>query len=153
MAAILVAGRSGAAITAEVGTMKVNEEIDALTLLGINPIEYLGVPRLYAATITQPLLGVSAAVVGIAGGFVIALTVLDINLTAYFAETLTAVFTADLLFNIYKSVVFGWIIVAVGLFYGLQVDGGAEGVGRATTNSVVTSIFLIIVADCAFSFI
>jgi len=153
MAAILVAGRSGAAITAEVGTMKVNEEIDALTLLGINPIEYLGVPRLYAATITQPLLGVSAAVVGIAGGFVIALTVLDINLTAYFAETLTAVFTADLLFNIYKSVVFGWIIVAVGLFYGLQVDGGAEGVGRATTSSVVTSIFLIIVADCAFSFI
>jgi len=153
MAAILVAGRCGAAITAEIGTMKVNEEVDALTLLGINPVEYLGVPRLYAVTITQPLLGVAAAVVGIAGGFVIALTVLGLNLTSYYNQTLTAVFTADLVFNLYKSATFGWIIVTVGLFYGLQVEGGAKGVGRATTNSVVTSIFLIIVADCAFSFI
>jgi phospholipid/cholesterol/gamma-HCH transport system permease protein len=153
MAAILVAGRSGAAITAEIGTMRVNEEVDALTLLGVNPIEYLGVPRVYAATITQPLLGVLAALVGIAGGFVVALTVLGINGAAYFNETLTAVFASDLLFNVAKSCVFGWIIVVVGLFYGLRVSGGAEGVGRATTRSVVTSIFLIIVADCVFSFV
>ena len=133
--------------------MKVNEEVDALTLLGINPIEYLGVPRLYAVTITQPLLGVAAAVVGIAGGFIVAMAVLDLNLASYFAETLTAVFIADLMFNIYKSIAFGWIIVSVGLYYGLHVEGGAEGVGRATTSSVVTSIFLIIVADCAFSFV
>lgn len=153
MAAILVAGRCGAAITAEIGTMRVNEEIDALQLIGVNPIEYLGVPRVYAALITQPLLGVLAALVGIAGGFVIALTVLGINATAYFNETLTAVFTEDLVFNVVKSAVFGWIIVAVGLFYGFKVSGGAEGVGRATTRSVVMSIFLIIVADCAFSFV
>jgi len=153
MAAILVAGRSGAAITAEIATMRVNEEIDALQLLGVNPIEYLGVPRVYAAAITQPLLGVIAAIVGICGGFVVALTVLDINGSAYFNETLTAVFTGDLLFNVAKSVVFGWIIVVVGVFYGMKVSGGAEGVGRATTRSVVMSIFLIIVADCAFSFV
>jgi phospholipid/cholesterol/gamma-HCH transport system permease protein len=153
MAAILVAGRSGAAITAEIGTMRVNEEVDALTLLGVNPIEYLGVPRVYAATITQPLLGVLAALVGIAGGFVVALTVLGINGTAYFNETLTAVFAGDLVFNVVKSAVFGWIIVVVGLFYGFRVAGGAEGVGRATTRSVVASIFLIIVADCIFSFV
>jgi phospholipid/cholesterol/gamma-HCH transport system permease protein len=152
MAAILVAGRSGASITAEIGTMKVNEEIDALTLLGVSPIEYLGVPRAYAAVVTQPLLGVLAALVGIAGGFVVALTALGLNADAYFNETLTAVFPADLVFNIMKSAVFGWIIAAVGLFYGLRVSGGAEGVGRATTRSVVASIFLIIVADCAFSF-
>jgi phospholipid/cholesterol/gamma-HCH transport system permease protein len=153
MAAILVAGRSGAAITAEIGTMRVNEEVDALTLLGVNPIEYLGVPRLYAVTITQPLLGVLAALVGIAGGFLVALTVLGINGAAYFNETLTAVFTSDLGFNVAKSAVFGWIIVVVGLFYGFRVSGGAEGVGRATTRSVVASIFLIIVADCIFSFV
>ena len=153
MAAIIVAGRSGAAITAEVATMRVNEEVDALTLLGVNPIEYLGVPRVYAVAITQPLLGVLAAIVGIAGGFVVALTVLGINGVAYFNETLTAVFTGDLVFNVVKSAAFGWIIVVVGLFYGLRVSGGAEGVGRATTRSVVMSIFLIIVADCAFSFV
>lgn len=153
MAAILVAGRCGAAITAEIGTMKVNEEIDALTLLGLSPIEYLGVPRVWAVTVTQPLLGVASAMTGIVGGFIIAVTVLDLNFAAYYHESLTAVFLADLAFNFYKSVVFGWIIVVVGLFYGFKVEGGAEGVGRATTNSVVMAIFLIIVADCVFSFV
>ncbi len=153
MAAIIVAGRSGAAITAEIGTMQVNEEIDALKLIGVNPIQYLAVPRAYAATITQPMLGVMAAIVGIFGGFLIGLFSLDISGNAFLSELLTAVFVEDLVFNIYKSVSFGWIIVVVGTYYGLQVSGGAEGVGRATTHSVVTSIFLIIVADCAFSFI
>ncbi|MCU0662026.1 MAG: MlaE family lipid ABC transporter permease subunit [Myxococcota bacterium] len=153
MAAILVAGRSGAAITAEIGTMKVNEELDALRLLGLSPIEYLGVPRVLAASVTQPLLGVAGAITGIAGGFIIALTVLDLNYSAYYNESLTAVFVADVAYCLYKSAVFGWIIVVVGLYYGFRVEGGAEGVGRATTNSVVMSIFLIIIADCAFSFI
>ena len=94
-----------------------------------------------------------AALVGIAGGFLVALTVLGINGPAYFNETLTAVFASDLVFNVVKSAVFGWIIVVVGLFYGFRVSGGAEGVGRATTQSVVTSIFFIIVADCIFSFV
>ena len=153
MAAILVAGRSGAAITAEIGTMQVNEEIDALKLIGVNPLQYLAVPRLYAVTLTQPMLGVMAAIVGILGGFIIGMVSLDLSGNAFLTELLTAVFVDDLLFNIYKSVVFGWIIVVVGVYYGIQVSGGAEGVGRATTHSVVTSIFLIIVVDCAFSFI
>ncbi len=152
MAAILVAGRSGAAITAEVGTMRVTEEIDALELIGINPIQYLAVPRIYAVTITQPLLGVSAAVIGILGGMVIAVLYLEISIVAFTQEAIGSLVLGDVVHNVVKSMVFGIIIVSVGVFYGLRVKGGAEGVGKATTNSVVTSIFLIIMADCAFSF-
>jgi phospholipid/cholesterol/gamma-HCH transport system permease protein len=153
MAAILVAGRSGAAITAEIGTMQVNEEIDALKLIGINPLQYLAVPRFYAVTLTQPMLGVMGAMIGIFGGFLIGLFSLDISGNAFLSELLSAIFMDDLIFNMYKSVIFGWIIVVVGVYYGMRVSGGAEGVGRATTHSVVTSIFFIIVADCVFSFI
>jgi phospholipid/cholesterol/gamma-HCH transport system permease protein len=153
MAAILVAGRSGAAITAEIGTMQVNEEIDALKLIGINPLQYLAVPRFYAVTLTQPMLGVMGAMIGIFGGFLIGLFSLDISGNAFLSELLSAIFMDDLIFNVYKSVVFGWIIVVVGVYYGMRVSGGAEGVGRATTQSVVTSIFFIIVVDCVFSFV
>ncbi len=153
MAAIIVAGRSGAAITAEIGTMQVNEEIDALKLIGVNPIQYLAIPRIYAVTITQALLGITAAFVGILGGYVIAMTSLGITASAYLVETLSAVMLDDLIFNLYKSIVFGWIIVTVAVYFGIRVSGGAEGVGRATTNSVVVSIFAIIVADCIFSFV
>jgi phospholipid/cholesterol/gamma-HCH transport system permease protein len=152
MAAILVAGRSGAAITAEIGTMKIAEEIDALKLIGIKPIQYLAVPRTYAVVITQALLGVTAAIVGIIGGLIIGVTYLDLSVTAFVVEAVSSLALGDLLHNLSKSMVFGLIIVVVGVFYGLRVEGGAEGVGRATTNSVVMSIFLIIVADCAFSF-
>ena len=152
MAAILVAGRSGAAITAEIGTMRVNEEIDALELIGIHPIQYLAVPRIYAVAITQPLLGVSAAIVGIAGGLIIGLFYLDISVAAFVHEAIASLVLGDLIHNVVKSAVFGVVIVAVGVFYGMRVRGGAEGVGRATTSSVVTSIFSIIVVDCIFSF-
>jgi phospholipid/cholesterol/gamma-HCH transport system permease protein len=152
MAAILVAGRSGAAITAEIGTMKVNEEIDALKLLGINPIQYLAVPRFYAITIAQPLLGVLSALMGIVGGYLIAVLYLGLNSASFVNQTLGAVGVNDLTFNLIKSVVFGWLIVVVGVHYGMQVSGGAAGVGRATTNSVVVAIVLIIIADCLFSF-
>jgi phospholipid/cholesterol/gamma-HCH transport system permease protein len=152
MAAILVAGRSGAAITAEIGTMKVNEEIDALKLLGINPIQYLAVPRFYAITIAQPLLGVISALAGIMGGWVIAVTYLGLNSSSFMNQLLLAMGTNDLVFNLVKSMVFGWLIVIVGVHYGFQVSGGAAGVGRATTNSVVVAIVMIIFADCLFSF-
>ncbi|MFO8072200.1 MAG: MlaE family lipid ABC transporter permease subunit [Polyangia bacterium] len=152
MAAILVAGRCGAAITAEIGTMQVTEEIDALKLIGINPIQYLAVPRVYAVAITQPLLGVSAAVVGILGGMVIALFYLDVSIIAFTQEAIASLVFGDVVHNVVKSMVFGIVIMSVAVFYGLRVKGGAEGVGRATTNSVVTSIFMIIVVDCAFSF-
>ena len=152
MAAILVAGRSGAAITAEIGTMKVNEEIDALELLGINPVQYLAVPRFYAVTIAQPLLGVMSALAGIIGGWVIAVTYLGLNSSSFINQLLLAMGVNDLVFNLIKSMVFGWLIVIVGVHYGFQVSGGAAGVGRATTNSVVVAIVMIIFADCLFSF-
>lgn len=153
MAAILVAGRSGSAITAEIGTMQVAEEIDALRLIGINPVQYLAVPRIYAVVITQALLGISAAVVGTFGGFVIAVSYLDLSPAAFFNEAVSSLVMGDLFHNLSKSMVFGFIIVSVGVFYGLRVSGGAAGVGKATTNSVVMSIFLIIVADCIYSFL
>jgi phospholipid/cholesterol/gamma-HCH transport system permease protein len=153
MAAILVAGRSGAAITAEIGTMRVTEELDAMKLIGINPIQYLAVPRVYAVVITQAFLGVTSAVIGIVGGLIIAIYFLNLSVTAFMVEAIGSLTVNDLLHNLSKSIVFGVIIVVVGVFFGLKVKGGAEGVGRATTSSVVTSIFLIILADCAFSFI
>lgn len=153
MAAILVAGRSGSAITAEISTMKVNEELDALQLMGVNPIQFLAAPRIYAITFTQPMLSVASAFTGIGGGLFIAMTMLDLSSASYFNETLTAIFIDDLFFNIYKSIAFGWIIVTVAVYYGLRVSGGAEGVGRATTSSVVVAIAAIIVADAAFSFL
>lgn len=152
MAAIIVAGRSGAAVTAEIGTMQVNEEVDALRLIGINPIQYLVVPRVFAVMIAQGMLGITSAMVGIFGGFVIAVTSLQLSPMAFINEALTALVMMDVINNLIKSSIFGFLIVTVGAFYGIRVSGGAEGVGRSTTNSVVTSIFLIIVADCLYSF-
>jgi phospholipid/cholesterol/gamma-HCH transport system permease protein len=152
MAAIIVAGRSGAAITAEIGTMQVNEEIDALRLIGINPVQYLVVPRVLAVMIAQGMLGITSAMVGIFGGFVIAITKLDLSPMAFINESLTSLLPIDVANNLIKSAIFGFLIVTVGSYYGIRVSGGAEGVGRATTNSVVTSIFLIIIADCLYSF-
>lgn len=152
MAAIIVAGRSGAAITAEIGTMQVNEEIDALRLIGINPVQYLVVPRVFAVMLAQAMLGITSAMVGIFGGFIIAITSLDLSPMAFINEALTSLVTMDVINNLLKSSIFGFLIVTVGAFYGIRVSGGAEGVGRSTTNSVVTSIFLIIVADCIYSF-
>lgn len=152
MAAIIVAGRSGAAITAEIGTMQVNEEVDALRLIGINPVQYLIVPRVFAVMLAQAMLGITSAMVGIFGGFVIAITQLDLSPMAFINEALTSLVAMDVVNNLLKSSIFGFIIVTVGSFYGIRVSGGAEGVGRSTTNSVVTSIFLIIVADCIYSF-
>lgn len=153
MAAIIVAGRSGAAITAEIGTMRVNEEIDALTLIGINPIQYLVVPRATAVVIAQAFLGITAAVVGIFGGFIIAVVSLELSPAAFLNQSTEALVLKDVINNLTKSGIFGFIIVTVGAFYGMRVSGGAAGVGKATTNSVVSSIFLIIVADCIYSLI
>jgi phospholipid/cholesterol/gamma-HCH transport system permease protein len=153
MAAILVAGRSGAAITAEIGTMQVNEEVDALRLIGIRPIQYLVVPRVLSVMIAQSFLGITAAIVGMFGGFIIAISALELSPMAFLNQSIEALVLMDVVNNITKSAIFGFIIVTVGSFYGLRVSGGAEGVGRSTTNSVVTSIFLIIVADCVYSLI
>ena len=116
MAATLVAGRSGAAITAEIGTMRVTEELDAMKLIGINPIQYLAVPRIYAVVITQAFLGVTSAVVGIVGGLVIAMYYLDLSVAAFVVEAVGSLTVDDLLHNLSKSMIFGVIIVVVGVF-------------------------------------
>jgi phospholipid/cholesterol/gamma-HCH transport system permease protein len=151
MTAILVAGRSGSSIAAEMSTMKVAEEIDALTVMGLDPISWLAVPRLMAITLTLPLLTALADFLGVLGGFFVGVLYLDLSPVAFLRQMLDALSVGDLSTGLLKSVAFAWGIGTIGLFYGFRVHGGAAEVGRATTASVVASIFYIIVADCLFS--
>ncbi len=151
MTAILVAGRSGSSIAAEIATMQVSEEVDALKVMGIDPIEFLAVPRLLGLVLVMPLLTVLADVVGILGGFLVGVFYLDIAGTTFLHQALSALSPFDLVTSIIKSVAFAYGIGLIGLFYGTRVRGGASEVGRTTTASVVASIFYIIVADCFFS--
>ncbi len=153
MTAILVAGRSGASIAAEIGVMKVGEEIDALRAMGLQPVRYVLVPKLVAMTVSLPALSVYAVAIGIAGGFAVAWAYLDIGATAFWNEMLRSLFLKDVLTGLSKTVVFGWIIVFVAGWQGFRAQGGAQAVGRVTTASVVASLFWVIVADAAFSVI
>ncbi|MFC2150575.1 ABC transporter permease [Calditrichota bacterium] len=147
MTAILLAGRSGAAIAAEIAAMTVSEEIDALKVMGLNPVRYVVVPKVWGILITGPLLAVMATVVGIAGGFVVAISALDLSPQAYILEVADALYFLDILSGFVKSIVFAVLIVILAAFYGFRVQGGPVGVGRATTSSVVAAIFAVIVAD------
>lgn len=153
MTAILVAGRSGSSIAAEIATMKVAEEVDALQTMGLDPVEFLALPRLLALLATMPLLTVLADLLGILGGFLVGVFYLDISATAFLNQTLDSLGPKDLLTGLLKSLAFAWGIGLIGLFYGFKVRGGAAEVGRTTTSSVVAAIFYIIVADCLFSVI
>ncbi len=145
--AILVAGRSGSAITAEIATMKVSEEIDALTVMGVDPLPYLIVPKLYALIIALPLLTVFANVIGIIGGAVIGVTYLDLAPLPFFNEVISALRYKEIFTGIFKSFTFALIILLTATYFGFKAKGGAEGVGKVTTGSVVASIFFVIVAD------
>ena len=145
--AIMVAGRSGSAIAAEIATMQVSEEIDALKVMGIDPLPYLVVPKIYAITMTLPLLTMFANALGIFGGMVIGYTYLDIEFLPFFNEVLSVLRYKEVFISLLKSIVFAWIIVTTGAYFGFKVKGGAEGVGRVTTASVVFSIFWVIIAD------
>lgn len=149
--AIVVAGRSGSAIAAEIASMKVQEEIDALRVMGINPLAFLVAPRLLALLIVLPLLTAMADLVGILGGMLCASVTLDIPVHQYLSNCQEAVVMRDFVTGLVKAVVFAGLIATVGAFCGLEVEGGAEGVGKATTRSVVLSIFLVIVADLVFT--
>lgn len=151
MVAILVSGRSGSSLAAEIATMKVSEEIDALSVMGLEPTDFLVVPRLLAITLMVPLLTVLADVLGMLGGFLVGVVYLDIAWNAFLAKMIGALAPFDLVSGLIKSVVFGYGIGLIGLFYGFRVHGGASEVGRTTTSSVVASIFFIIVANCFFS--
>jgi len=153
MTAIILAGRSGSAIAAELGTMKVSEEVDALVAMGLDPVEFLALPRIMAMAIMLPCLTTLADVVGILGGVIVAWASLGIPVANYLEQTLNALQLKDLFSGLLKSWVFAGIIAGVGCYQGFKVEGGAEGVGRRTTASVVTSIFLIIAADLVFTLI
>lgn len=153
MTAILVAGRSGSAFAAELGTMKVSEEIDALRSMGFDPFKFLVLPRVFAVTFSIPFLTMFGNLAGILGGMISGLAILDITTTGYFTELQIAVNLGDLTSGLLKSIIFGYLVAGIGCFRGLQVKGGAEGVGTATTISVVSGIFAIIIADTIFTFI
>ena len=151
MTAILITGRSGSAITAEIGTMKVNEEVDALEVMGINPIKYLVAPKFLAMLVSVPCVTVLAMLIMVAGGLVAAVYVVGVPAFIYVDQSLGALYGKDLLTGLVKSVFFALAICWVGVYRGFQVEGGAEGVGRQTTSSVVTAIFLIILIDLLFT--
>ncbi|MBI5873052.1 MAG: ABC transporter permease [Candidatus Omnitrophica bacterium] len=149
--ALIVAGRSGAGITAELGTMSVTEQVDALATLGSNPIKYLVVPRYLSLTFVMPILTIFANAVGIYGGYLICVYRLSIRSSMYMNMTFQSLVYKDLYTGLIKTVFFGMIIALVACYEGLNVRGGAEGVGKATTKSVVNTFILIIVADCFFT--
>jgi len=151
LTALVVAGRVGASITAELGTMKVTEQIDALETLATNPIKYLVVPRFVALIIMLPLLTVYAVSVGIAGGYIVGVFKLHIGSNMYINMTTSPLGIKDLYTGLLKSIIFAVIIAIVSCYEGFRTSGGAEGVGRSTTLSVVTSFILIIAADCLFT--
>lgn len=153
MTAILVAGRSGSRFAAEIGTMKVSEEIEALRAMGFNPIFFLVIPRILSVVLTIPFLLMIGNLAGIFGGLISALSILNITTVGYFTELRIGVNLGDILSGLLKTSIFGFIIGTIGCYRGLQVRGGAESVGTYTTISVVSSIFGIIIADTLFTFI
>ncbi|MGC4066785.1 MAG: ABC transporter permease [Polyangiaceae bacterium] len=151
MTAIIVCGRSGAAFAAELGTMKVDEEVDALRALGLPPFGWLVVPRVLALVFVLPPLTLLADFVGIAGGLVVAAVDLDVPPMGYFNETLIAITPWDLVSGLIKSVAFAFAIALIACQQGLATTGGAEGVGKRTTTSVVTTLFVLVALDATFT--
>ncbi|MBN3038168.1 MAG: ABC transporter permease [Candidatus Omnitrophica bacterium] len=146
--ALVVAGRVGSAITAEISSMKVNEQIEALDTMAINPVRFLAVPRFLGLLVMMPCLTILADVMGMLGGFIIGYFSLKINPGLYMNMTVKFLLLKDIYTGLFKSMIFGVIIAIVGCYEGLNASGGAEGVGRSTTVSVVSSFILIILADC-----
>lgn len=153
MTAIIVAGRSGSAYAAEIGTMKINEEVDALFTMGFDPTRFLVVPKIIASVIVVPLLTLFSDVFAIAGGLIVGILTLDLTANAYMTQTLKTLALFDVFLGFFKSIVFALLISWVGCLRGFQVKGGASSVGQATTSAVVSGIFLIILFNSAFSVI
>jgi phospholipid/cholesterol/gamma-HCH transport system permease protein len=151
MTAIIVAGRSGSAFAAEIGTMKVSEEVDALFTMGFDPTRFLVVPKLLAALIVVPLLTLFSDLFAMLGGLLVGVSMLDLTAGAYVTQTINTLEPFDVFWGVLKSAVFALLIAWIGCFRGFRVAGGAAGVGQATTSAVVSSIFLIILTDSVFS--
>lgn len=151
MTAIILCGRSGAAFAAELGSMEVSEEVDALRTMGLGPIRYLVLPRALALFLAIPILVLLADVVGILGGLVVGLMSLDLTIIGYLRETEKAISLWDVYSGVIKSGVFGVAIALISCQQGLATTGGAEGVGRRTTSAVVTTFFVLVLLDAAFT--
>lgn len=145
--ALMVTGRAGSAIAAEIGTMRVTEQIDALTVMAINPVQYLAVPRIIAGLVMLPLLTVLSDFVGMIGGYLVGVKLLGINGGIFMNKVYELVELDDIYNGLVKAAVFGVILTLVGCYKGFYTTGGAEGVGRATTESVVLSSVLILASD------
>ena len=153
MTAIVVSGRSGSSIAAEIATMKFTEEIDALHTMGLDPLRMVAVPKLWAMVLTVPLLTTCADFVGLFGGALVGIFSLDLSPTTFVTRLTDALVLKDILTGLLKSVTFGWIITVIAVHHGLGFRGGAAGVGQATTAAVVSSLFGIIVLDLAWGLI
>ena len=149
--AIVVIGRSGSAFAAEIGTMKVSEEIDALETMAISPIRFLVAPKFLAMAVMLPCLTIWANVMGNLGGSLFGVAQADFTLVRYIKASIDSLFLRDIVTGLIKSVMFGITIAAVGCFEGLSTGGGAEQVGRSTTRAVVMSIFLVVAVDLLFT--
>jgi phospholipid/cholesterol/gamma-HCH transport system permease protein len=147
LAGLMVAGRVGAAMAAEIGTMRVTEQIDALSTLSTNPMKYLVAPRIIAGVLTLPLLVLVGDIIGVMGGYLVGVYRLDFNPSAYVQQTWAFVETLDVMSGLVKAAVFGFIVTLMGCYHGYNSRGGAQGVGIATTNAVVSSAILILVAN------
>ncbi len=147
LAGLMVAGRVSSAMAAELGTMRVTEQIDALTTLSTDPYKYLIAPRILAAVITMPLLVIVANIIGILGGFIIATEKLDFNPTTYLNVTMNFLEMTDVNSSLVKAAIFGFFIALMGCYHGYNSKGGAEGVGKATTNAVVSTFILILLSN------
>src|SRR5690349_2082020 len=147
LVAVIVIGRSGSAVTAELGTMKVGEEIEALKVMAINPVRFLVVPRVLAMMVMLPALTIFGDCVGIIGGWTICRFALDFSTASFIVRATESSTTWDLYSGLIKSFVFAWLIITIACKSGLEVEGGAEGVGNATTGSVVWSLLMTLIAN------
>jgi len=144
---LMVAGRAGAAMAAELGTMKVTEQIDALETLATNPMKYLVVPRFLASTVMMFFLTILGMVIGISGGYFVGVKVLGTNPVTYINQSINNTEVKDIWFGLIKALVFGAVVGLIGSYKGFNTEGGAEGVGKATTGAVVVSCMLILILD------
>ena len=144
---LMVAGRAGAAMAAELGTMKVTEQIDALTTLATNPVKYLVVPRFLASTVMMFFLTVLGMIIGVIGGYFVGVKVLGTNPVTYVNQSINNTEVSDIWYGLIKALVFGAVVGLIGCYKGFNTEGGAEGVGKATTGAVVVSCMLILILD------
>lgn len=151
MTSIIFAGRSGSAFSAEIGTMMINEEIDALSTMGFDPVRFLVLPKLVASVVIVPILTCYSALLGILGGAFVGVVGMDLTLNSYLQQTMNSIHNFDVVSSLAKSACFAVLIATISCYRGFRAKGGAQAVGSVTTSAVVSSIFLIIVADSAFA--